>query len=174
MNHAHSAPTYPSPSRQALGLAGFATGVIDAIAPVRAAAFYGQRSQRAAVVALALAAASCTVLPRCGPGSADAVQDALYFGTTGPDGPVTDDVWAAFLAQTVTPRFPQGLTVIRASGQWRGADGSIGREPAYVLQVVHPDDAASERSMADIMAAYKTQFRQEAVLRVKVSACMSL
>lgn len=32
---------------------------------------------------------------------------------------VSDEDWRAFLAAEVTPRFPDGLTVIDAAGQWR-------------------------------------------------------
>lgn len=70
--------------------------------------------------------------------------------------------WGGFLEATVTPRFPQGLSVTEASGQWRGADGVIVREPTHVLHLVHADDARSEMLVGEIVAAYKSQFQQEA------------
>ena len=104
-----------------------------------------------------------------------ALQDSVYFGTGMPDGAVvTTDEWEGFLATAVTPRFPQGLTVSTVSGQWRGADGSIVREQTHVLGLVHADDAASEDAIGDIIADYKTRFRQEAVLRVRSPVCISL
>src|SRR5689334_20768224 len=106
----------------------------------------------------------------CSAGERSAVQDTLYFGTGKTNGVVTAEEWAGFLEKTVTPRFPQGLTISEASGQWRDANGSLVREATHVLQLVHPGDAASEKSVAEIVAAYKTQFKQEAVLRVKDSA----
>jgi len=42
-----------------------------------------------------------------------------------------------------------------------------------VLQIIHPDDALSETSVAEIVAAYKAAFQQEAVLRVRDSICVS-
>jgi hypothetical protein len=48
------------------------------------------------------------------------------------------------------------------------------REATYVLHLLHGSDAQSEASVAAIVAAYKAQFQQEAVLRVRASACMSL
>ena len=88
-------------------------------------------------------------------------------------GVVTTEDWAKFLEVTVTSRFPQGLTVWQALGQWRGSDGSIVRESTDVLQIIHPDDALSETSVAEIVAAYKAAFQQEAVLRVRDSICVS-
>ena len=76
------------------------------------------------VVALAIATAACAPLHPldCASGQQAAIQDTLYFGTAKPSGSVGAGEWAAFLEETVTPRFPQGLTVFAASGQWRSAD----------------------------------------------------
>jgi hypothetical protein len=134
------------------------------------------------VVRLAFLAVLAATLAACAPmhgaGCASAeqalVHDSLFFGTGKPrGGVVTSAEWVEFLKGTVTPRFPQGLTVSPASGQWRGADGAIVQEPSQLLQLVHPDDAASERAVQEVIAAYKAQFQQEAVLRVKARACVS-
>jgi hypothetical protein len=103
-----------------------------------------------------------------------AVQELLYFGTETPSGHVTPETWAHFLSEIVTPRFPEGLSVWQASGQWRSASGEVIREPTYVLSLVHPDDAAPSKAVQEIIASYKTHFQQEAVLRVKAYTCMSL
>ncbi len=96
------------------------------------------------------------------------VSEHLYFGRTIPTGGfVSDEAWAAFLAEVVTPRFPAGLTVWHGDGQWRGADGKIAKEQSYVLDLLHPDDAASDRSVREIMAEYRRRFSQEAVLRIR-------
>ena len=132
---------------------------------------YGQ----IAAVALLLCLGGCATLQdaKCRSGEQGVIQDALYFGTARPDGVVTRDEWNTFLITTVTPRFPQGVTVTDASGQWRGADGAIVREASHVLTLLHPDDAASDSSVAEIVASYKAQFQQEAVLRVKAGACVT-
>jgi hypothetical protein len=125
--------------------------------------------------AMLLALAACTTPPalRCKPGEQRAVQDTLYFGTHSPRGAVTADEWTKFLESTVTPRFPQGLTVSQASGQWRGADGIIVRESTYVLSLIHPQGAQSETSVAEIVTSYKTAFEQESVLRSRTETCAS-
>lgn len=102
------------------------------------------------------------------------VQDALYFGTAAPQGPVSREQFESFMRDTVTPRFPQGLTTWNASGQWRGADGDTVHEPSHVLLLVHADDAASDQAVAEIIRTYKSRFHQEAVLRVRTAGCASL
>ena len=110
----------------------------------------------------------------CASGEQALVHDSLFLGTGKPrGGVVTPAEWAEFLKGSVKPRFPQGLTVSPASGQWRGADGAIVQEASQLLQLVHPDDTASERAVQELVAAYKAQFQQEAVLRVKARACVS-
>ncbi|MBT2303690.1 DUF3574 domain-containing protein [Variovorax paradoxus] len=127
-----------------------------------------------AVLAAMLAACAPMRSTGCASGEQALVHDSLIFGTGKPrGGVVTSAEWAEFLKSTVTPRFPQGLTVSPASGQWRGADGAIVQEASQLLQLVHPDDTASERAVQELVAAYKAQFQQEAVLRVKARACVS-
>ena len=103
-----------------------------------------------------------------------AVQELLYFGTETTSGHVTPEDWGQFLSEIVTPRFPDGLSVWQAYGQWRSASGEMIREPSYVLSLVHPDDIATNNFVQEIITFYKTRFQQEAVLRVKSSACTSL
>lgn len=130
----------------------------------------------ALVTGLAAMLGGCAPMHRtgCGDGEQALVHDTLYFGTGKPrGGTVTPAEWSEFLKSTVTPRFPQGLTVTPASGQWRGADGAIVQEASQVLQLVHADDAASDKAVQALMAAYKAEFEQEAVLRIKARTCVS-
>jgi hypothetical protein len=111
--------------------------------------------------------------PACPAGERRSVDELIYFGTGRADGVVSDDEWAAFLRDVVTPRFPDGLTTWPASGQWRAGDGSLTREDTHVLNLVHAADDASEKAVQAIVGDYKDRFRQEAVLRVKTQACVS-
>lgn len=121
-----------------------------------------------------LAGCAAPHAPACRSGEQAMVSDQLYFGTDIPGGGrVSAEAWSAFLRDAVTPRFPQGLSVWAASGQWRGADGQVVREDSNVLSLVHADDAAAERAVQALVADYKTRFRQEAVLRVKTPSCAS-
>jgi len=52
---------------------------------------------------------------------------------------VTEDEWTSFLDQEITPRFPDGLTVFNAAGQWRDqASNKIVREPSKIVLIVLP------------------------------------
>lgn len=131
---------------------------------------------RPAVLAFAaLSLGACATAPRlsCTAAQELLIEDELFFGTAMPQGQVTAEQWQAFLSEEVTPRFPQGLSVVSATGQWRGNDGSLVHESSYVLTLVHPDDAASEAAIQAISQAYKTRFQQEAVMRLRQRACAS-
>ena len=99
--------------------------------------------------------------------SADTVADRLFFGRSIPGGGlVSDSAWSAFMAEVVTPRFPDGLTVWRADGQWLEAGGVLARESSMVVEVAHPASEAADASLRAIAEEYKRRFRQEAVMRV--------
>ena len=59
-----------------------------------------------AIAAAAAFAQGCSTLAHdvCTPGEQAAVTETLYFGTATPQGIVTDDTWATFLREVVTPR----------------------------------------------------------------------
>ncbi|OQW31583.1 MAG: hypothetical protein A4E19_08195 [Nitrospira sp. SG-bin1] len=125
------------------------------------------------LLGISLTGCGATNIMPCKGDEQRAVQELLYFGTETPSGRVTSEAWEKFLGEIVTPRFPEGLSAWRASGQWRSASGEVIREPSYVLSLVHPDDAALGKAVQEIVESYKTRFRQEAVLRVTSSACKS-
>lgn len=87
---------------------------------------------------------------------------------------VSESAWRRFVAREITPRFPDGLTVSDALGQWRDPDnGRIVRESSKRVEIVlpgHSDDAAR---LDAIVSAYKRQFHQRSVELVVQSACVS-
>jgi Protein of unknown function (DUF3574) len=88
----------------------------------------------------------------------------LYLGFDSPAGPVTDAAWQDFVDREVTPRLPDGFTVLVARGQWRGADGVIRKEDSRVLDVVAEDSVAHRQALAEIAGRYKLRFSQQSVL----------
>jgi hypothetical protein len=101
-------------------------------------------------------------------GSLRFARTELYFGTARPDGIVSEAEFREFLDRVVTPRFPDGLTLIEADGQFRGEDGVLIKERSFVLILLYPYetfDKATKR-VEVIRALYKNQFDQESVLRV--------
>ena len=137
--------------------------------------FFTRASLRALLVSavVLLLASSCahdsyTRVPR-----ANAVDDRLYCGRNVPSGrEVTDEELQTFLREVVTPRFPDGLTVWAATGQWRNAVRTVERERVMVLEIVHPLTRNSDRLIREVADEYRRRFRQESVLRVTQPATM--
>ena len=112
--------------------------------------------------------------PPCPEGTEPFVQYEIFMGRSGDSGEVVDDAaWAAFLGETVTPRFPDGLTVLDAHGQWRASDGVIQKERSKVLVLLAPPDGDASRLLDEVSEDYKRRFGQESVLRVVQDACVS-
>lgn len=110
----------------------------------------------------------------CAPGQTLQLRDALYFGLTIPGGgeiPLAE--WDDFLASTVTPLFPSGLTAFTATGQWREASGEIRTEPSRVVILIHELSSVANESIKQIIARYVERFRQEAVMWERSQACVS-
>jgi hypothetical protein len=118
-----------------------------------------------------LAAPPVTVEQTCAPLGSVYTRTTLYFGLSEQGGTVSEAAWQNFLQREVTPRFPEGLTVWQADGQWRRSDGSIGRERAKVLLLVHEQNAALGPAIAAIVQSYKRQFHQESVLWETAPVC---
>ena len=101
------------------------------------------------------------------------IADRLFCGLSIPGGgSVSEDEWNTFVREIVTPRFPDGLTIWRAEGQWKGADGTIVREPVMIIEILHPFSREFDTLIEEIAEEYKRRFRQEAVMRVTMPARM--
>ena len=106
----------------------------------------------------------------------DWVRSELYFGVGNEDG--TDAVgeaqWRAFLDREVTPRFPDGLTVLDGYGQWLFRDrDTLVRQRSKILVVLHE---RSPRRAADIEAirrAWKQATKHQSVLWSQQAATVS-
>lgn len=127
-------------------------------------------------VAASLWLSGCSTLwlPECASGERVSIAEVVYFGTNKPGGVVSSEEWSTFLREIVTPKFPDGLSVWQASGQWRDGDGMLIKESTFVLSLVHAREPSFEASVRAIMSEYKARFQQEAVLRVKSYVCISL
>jgi hypothetical protein len=102
-------------------------------------------------------------------------RSTLYFGATipGATDTVDQDEWSTFLANSVTPHFPDGLTWFEASGQWRGKDGSVISEHSRVLVLIHADDITKQAAISEIRDTYRSRFQQEATLHERALVCVS-
>lgn len=120
-----------------------------------------------------VALSGCTALPQVCSGSAEPMVTAeMLFGRkVGDRLGVSEAAFANFVAAEVTPRFPDGLTVIDARGQWREANGAIVREPSKVLLLTFRDDAGKRTGLDAIADAYKRRFHQQSVLTTVRRVC---
>ena len=101
------------------------------------------------------------------------VRTELYFGLApyeaeGLGLSAAEGTWRAFLDEEVTPRFPDGFTVLDGYGQWReGAGGAIARLRSRVLVIVHPDTAAKRAEIDALREAYRARTDAKSVLAVE-------
>ena len=128
-----------------------------------------------AALGVLLLLAGCAATPEaCPTGAGQATIAEAYFGRNVKGrAPVTDAEWTRFMAEVVTPAFPDGLTVLDGMGQWRNAAGQISREDSKVLLLVLPgqDQAAASARLAPVTATWKARFAQESVLTVFRTGC---
>ncbi len=105
-------------------------------------------------------------------GCAERVQSRLFFGLNRPSGPVSAAEWERFDADVVTPRFPDGLTILQATGQWR-SDDRLEREASRVIEVVSDDSAKARRLIEEIVGSFKTRYQQQSVMvsRQRLEVC---
>lgn len=99
----------------------------------------------------------------CG-SAAPQLRTMLYFGGARPKGSVSELDWQLFLRDEITLRFPNGMTVWDAEGQWRGAEGKLSHERTKVLLLVHPDTEAARHAVRTVIDKYRKSFEQESVL----------
>lgn len=110
------------------------------------------------------------------------VRSELYFGVGEESGPVdrpqaepiSQAQWRAFLDKEVTPRFPDGLTVFDAYGQWlfRGAK-EPNRLNTRVLVILHEDTPQRTADIEAIRVAWKRVTKHQSVLWSKQAAEVS-
>ena len=139
--------------------------------------------------ALALQLAACVTTPTPSASSTlqgDAAHPAqaqgwvdthLYFGLGPADHPeqgISEAQWRAFLDKEVTPRFPDGLTVIDVYGQWQGKQEAVPeRLHSKLLVIYYPDTRDNRGKIEAIRGAWKQRTGDQSVLRVTQPADVS-
>ena len=127
-----------------------------------------------------LAVAGCATpapsqtLPVCPAGQEAHRTAQLFFGrNVGEKAAVSEADFRKFLDSDVTPRFPDGLTVLDGGGQWRGEENHLIREASKVVMIVLPKGRDASSRVEAVRTAYKTRFHQDSVLLITQSACVS-
>jgi hypothetical protein len=102
------------------------------------------------------------------------VAELLFGRRIGSRGIVGETAWRRFVAREVTPRFPEGLTILAGNGQWRDpSSGRIVREPSTVIIIAMPGTQQDHDRLGEIAAAYKKSFRQQSVGVIVRPACVA-
>ena len=109
----------------------------------------------------------------CGTSSNPQLRTTLYFGTNRPTGTVSELEWQIFVRDEVTTRFPDGLTVWDAHGQWKDAAGAIAQERSKVLLIVHADSEKARSAIQDVIVRYRKAFEQQSVLWETARVCVA-
>jgi Protein of unknown function (DUF3574) len=98
----------------------------------------------------------------------------LFFGLSKPNGTeVQNAEFQKFLDREVTPRFPDGFTVISGQGQFKDASGVILKERSKLLILLYPIAVSSNQQIEEIRKAYIKAFQQQSVLRADELSCAS-
>ena len=114
---------------------------------------------------------------QCPEGLQEVARFKLFFGLDHSDGrSVSAEEWDAFLADTITPRFPQGLSLLDVKGQWQRPDGVIERENTKMVMLVRPPPLEDGMALIDeISREYQRRFDQDPVFRsVSANECVGL
>lgn len=135
-----------------------------------------RRLIEATVVAVSLGACAQAGAPAvCTAPLKPALEIDLYFGRDKQGGgEVSEAEWAAFLTDTVTPRFPDGLSVLNVEGQTREPSGRIVRERTKLMVVVVFDAPAHQGKVREIIEAYNSRFGQHGVFSSEHPVCAGL
>jgi Protein of unknown function (DUF3574) len=106
------------------------------------------------------------------PASKPVARTELFFGLRKPNGvEVNNAEFQRFLDLEVTPRFPDGFTVISGQGQFKDARGAILQERSKLLILLYPIAATGNQQIEQIRKAYITAFQQQSVLRADNLSC---
>jgi hypothetical protein len=105
------------------------------------------------------------------------VDTKLYFGLGPADDAgkgISEADWRGFLDREVTPRFPDGLSVVDVYGQWL-SKGAVAPERlrSKLLIIDYPDNDENRAKIAAIRAAWKQKTGDQSVLMVSEPADVS-
>lgn len=127
---------------------------------------------------LAGVTAACTAVPpdcpALGGGQPMLVAELLYGRNQGGKLRVTDADWQVYVAEELTPRFPDGLTVVDALGQWQdsGSRGLV-REPSKLVLIATQPGPETDTKLTEAINAYKQRFAQDSVGLIRRQACVA-
>lgn len=127
----------------------------------------------AAILTLALAGCATQPKPACPVGQSE-LRTAQLFLSAKPPAKISDNDIRKFVDTEVTPRFPDGVTVVDGGGQWRGDENRMIREAAKVVMIVLPENGDPVAKVEQVRTAYRARFKQDSVVLLPPPACVAL
>jgi hypothetical protein len=98
----------------------------------------------------------------------------MVFGRVSQDQPgVSEAEFARFLEAEVSPRFPDGLTVVDAQGRWTPPAGSEIHDPSKTVMIVLRGTGDDRAKLEAVRAAYTRLYHEPTVLMMTGPACVS-
>jgi hypothetical protein len=120
-----------------------------------------------------VAQADPEIIPCDGALQAQQVAQLLFGRNVEDRARVSEADFVGFVAREVSPRFPEGFTVIDAAGQWRDVRrGTIVHEASKIIEIVLPAGEDNRAKIDAIVEAYKLQFQQQSVGLIVAPACV--
>jgi hypothetical protein len=91
----------------------------------------------------------------------------MFFGLSEHGTPIANEQWQDFVDKAITPRFPEGLTIVHANGQYRSSGGEVAKEPTAILILLHKKEnfRRDDALLNSIAKEYDVRFQQESVLK---------
>ncbi|MBO4631462.1 MAG: DUF3574 domain-containing protein [Lentisphaeria bacterium] len=86
----------------------------------------------------------------------------VYCGMSSRNGEVSEAAWKRFCDKHVSAMFPDGYTVLDATGYWRSGPDTTAQERSKVILIVAPADA--RKKVLSVAKKYREQFDQGSVL----------
>ncbi|TAL30063.1 DUF3574 domain-containing protein [Phenylobacterium sp.] len=124
---------------------------------------------------LTLVLAGCATQPKLAcPAGQSTLRTAQLFLGAKPPAKVSDNDIRRFVDAEVTPRFPDGVTVVDGGGQWRGDENRMIREAAKVVMIVLPETGDPAAKVEQVRNAYRARFKQDSVVLMPPPACVAL
>jgi len=102
------------------------------------------------------------------------MRTELIFGMSRSNGPdITESEFQSFIDDQVTPRFPDGLTIVNGNGQFKDSSGTIVQERSKLLVLLYPFSKKDSSKVNAIRTEYQAMFQQQSVLRIDEEQCVS-
>jgi hypothetical protein len=124
----------------------------------------------------ALLLAGCAATPKkpaCPAGQELLPTAQLFLGQKAPGVAARPADLRRFVDEEITPRFPDGVTVLDGGVQWQGAEDRLMREAAKVVLIVLPPGGDPYGRVEAVRSAYRSRFKQDAVLVMTQPACVA-